>query len=646
MTKNHPKIEFWKEELQSWKPSDRIYPSEWAEKYIVLGDYAEEKGPFRIRRAPYLGPIMNAFYDSNIEEVVFQASAQIGKTTVMLAIGGYYAHQEPCPIYFVLADAETSEYMCRERFQPIFDDSPELSHLKSGLWNRDEMRTTNGAYVAFGWASSVMKLGSKSFRVLMMDEIDKPGYYVTTKEASALSLAEERKETFFRFKIMKCSTPTIDTGNIVRSMSACDVVYDWHAECPFCHQKQPLRWSRKYSTGFPKGLYRSDDGRWRRLGEVVWKGGRKATEKQIARAGYKCGNCGKVWNTAQKNVAVERGEMVPRSKPLEIVRKVGFHCNRLYSLLGKSGDIPKLVRAFIDARKSGDPKNLQGFVNSTLGEEWRETVKKPEIYEILKAKCDLEPQTVPQTAIALTCGIDVQKYGFWYVVRAWESGYTSWLIHYGHLGAWDDVENLLFRTRYPIDGKSATAGIWRAAIDTGGGDVYEDMASMTEQTYWFIRQNGVGRGCRVWGSKGSAIPLSQKVRPGSIIDKTPKGKPLKSGFRLMLIDTDKCKDMVHYRLNQAVNREHHAAYLHKDTDEIYAKQVTAEEKRIDDKGRAVWVQVATDNHLLDCEVLAHACAEPEWDGGGLNILAPVVRKEPVPEKKTVKPSQPKSTGRW
>ncbi|NIO87649.1 MAG: hypothetical protein GTN53_44115, partial [Candidatus Aminicenantes bacterium] len=53
-----------------------------------------------------------------------------------------------------------------------------------------------------------------------------------------------------------------------------------------------------------------------------------------------------------------------------------------------------------------------------------------------------------------------------------------------------------------------------------------------------------------------------------------------------------------------------AAYLHKKTGKDYVRQITAEEKRIDEKGLQVWQEIRRDNHLLDCECMAMACAEP------------------------------------
>ena len=64
-----------------------------------------------------------------------------------------------------------------------------------------------------------------------------------------------------------------------------------------------------------------------------------------------------------------------------------------------------------------------------------------------------------------------------------------------------------------------------------------------------------------------------------------------------------------------------AAHLNSEVGEDYARQITAEEKRIVDDDE-VWVQLREDNHYLDCEVLVMECVEPEWPGGGVNLVDP------------------------
>ena len=336
-----------------------------------------------------------------------------------------------------------------------------------------------------------------------------------------------------------------------------------------------------------------------------------------------------MWSTVEKNLAVESGRMVARAVHDHRHRKVGYHLNRLYSLLGKSGDISKLVEDFIDAVKSGDPKKLQGFINSALAEPWRQTVVKADEAEILKARCAIAPQVVPVDAVALTLGVDMQKHGFWFVVRAWARDYRSWLIHYGFLPTWETVEELAFNAAYPIDGKEGlTLPVWRMGLDTGGGKgAMETDPTLTEQAYYWIRKNGVGRGCLCYATKGASHPLAGKIHAGKRLDQTPSGKPIPGGLQVILLDTDAWKNAYHYRLRQAIDGGSMAAYLHSETGTDYARQIMAEELRINVKGQQEWVRVKPDNHYLDAEILAMAVADPEWIGGGVNILARVVDGE-------------------
>lgn len=458
---------------------------------------------------------------------------------------------------------------------------------------------------------------------MIFDEVDKPGYTVSTKEAGPISLGRERTETYWSHKIGILSTPTDEFGNITRELLSCDVIFDWHVPCPYCGQYQPLVWNLKYAWGFENGQYLGLDGELHPLGGVVWEGGRNATREQIDAAAYRCGECGARWSTVEKNLAEECGRPGPRTSMPGRLRKVGFHIWRLYSLLGKSGDIPKIVAAYIKAVKSHDPRDLQGFVNSSLAQPFKVVIASKSDGDLALCRVDLEPQVIPEEAVALTCGIDVQKYGFWFVVRAWARDFTSWLIHYGNLPTWEDVEHLLFSASYPIrDGKGAMR-IWRAGIDTGGGDRNPGnagSASMTEETYMWLRNNGIGRGCRVWGTKGSSSPLRGKVHLGNVLDKMPSGKPIPGGLQLLFLDTHQIKDAIHYRLDQARQQLPTGCYLHRETGKEYFAHILAEEKRRKSNGAEEWIQVRPDNHLLDCEVIALAVADPECPGGGVQLI--------------------------
>ncbi|HNR14978.1 MAG TPA: phage terminase large subunit family protein, partial [Thermodesulfobacteriota bacterium] len=489
------------EERRGLKPPEELTVTEWSEKYVVLKrPVAEEEGPFRIVRTPYLAPIMNQVLDEDTETIVFCKSAQIAGTQGMINIIGFFATQESCSILLVLADQDTAEFMNTRRIQDMFKSSLHLEqYVMPEFFNKGEITLANGSYVFVAWASSVAKLASRPMRIVIFDEVDKPGYYVVTKEADPITLGMQRTEAKFSRKILILSTPTIEEGNIWKELNSCDVIYDWHVPCPFCGVKQPLRWSREHSMDFRDGYYRADDDTMRPLGQVVWQGGLKATPEQIEEAGYQCGCCAEIWSTLQKNQAVERGEMVSRFKLPRIARKVGYHVNRIYSLLGKSGDIPKLVREWIRVNEASDPLKLQGFINNTLAEPFVQKLDAPAEKDLLALRCDLPPAVVPQNTIALTCGIDVQQLGFYATVWAFSRTREAWLVHYAFLPQWEDVQELIHEAEFQVDGREQTVRIWRAAIDTGGGRGESEIWSRTAEIYEWLRLHGR----RIaWGIKG------------------------------------------------------------------------------------------------------------------------------------------------
>lgn len=298
---------------------------------MILPETSAERGAYRGARVPWAGPFLDYCQRDHVELAVICSSAQVGKTTAILNAIGYYTHQEPCPVMIVLADELTAGFISKKRFQPMFRKSPTLAGLiLEEEFGKQEMTLANGSYVVMAWASSVARLATREMRIVVFDEIDKPGYSVTSDEASAISLGTERTATYPNRKRFKVSTPTNETGNIWVALNACDVVFDWHARCPHCGVRQPLRWSAKYG-----GIeYRDEHGTMRPMGQVVWEGGLDATREQIAAARYECGSCKALWTTVEKNIAVERGALVPRQKIVYPPKSVGIHVNRITSLLG------------------------------------------------------------------------------------------------------------------------------------------------------------------------------------------------------------------------------------------------------------------------------------------------------------------------
>jgi phage terminase large subunit GpA-like protein len=628
-------VRWTQEEMDAVKPPEKITITEFACSHRELGKLSAVTGLYNIKMTPFFGPIMDRCGSPDVDEQSLVANTQGGKTVALVEnVSAYYLKQDPSSVMVCLADQDTSNYVATTKIAAMFKDSPKLM----GLYHKDKFtnkfaETPNGGRIDFAWASSVTKIATKPVRIVIGDEVNKPGYSLTSEEASRMSLLKERTKSYPAgfFKHIFVSTPTTPTGNIHKLMDAADIVTDWQVECPHCGIFQIIRWSSEYAYGFPDGTYRDDKGVHRAIGRVVWEGGRNATKAQIKKtARYECGTCKGLWTCAQKNKAVGRGKEVYRTEPVGDERKYSSHVNRIYSLFD-SGRLEYLINEWVAIFKTNKDEQigeLQGFVNGALAEPFSTVIRLDNQTEdkVLKARVDLAQQTVPEEAVALVAYIDCQKYDFWFCVRAFSSNSASWLIHYGRIDTWEAVGLLLFESRYPQIGTDKKMRIWRAGVDTGGGEGRYEVESMTEIAYQWLRKNQVGKGCRVWGTKGASdgFPGAEAIRVGKPFDRTPSGKTLDGGLQIIHLDTFKLKTRFHVRLKSAIEREDtgQPAYLNKDVKPDYASQILAEELKLNDKGVEVWSQIGSRaNHLFDCEVGCLALADPEWPGGGVNLVS-------------------------
>lgn len=576
------------------RPKVRLSVSEWADKgRIIPRGTSPEPGRWRTSRVPYLAEPMNAFSDIRVETVVMMMSSQVGKSEVLLNVIGYYADHEPAPILVVQPNGDMMNAFSKERVSPMFNESPGLKgKLDEGAEGRTSSRKSSntinikhfpGGYLAFASSYAPAGLATRPIRIVLLDEVDR---YGTTKEGNPIRISIQRSENFYNRKIGIVSTPTMEGQSNVESWWERSDKRLYFVPCSHCGVMQTLEWEN-----------------------VQWEEGKPGT------AVYVCPHCEGVIRERDRDKMVGNGEWRPTAPDSEIR---GYHINALYSPWSR---FVSLAREWSNAVNSGDRDAMMAFVNLKLGRPWRNISMRAEESAILEARTDLPPQTVPEDALALVAGIDQQKLGFWFVVRAWARDYTSWLIDYGFLSAWEDLEELLFNSAYPVQGSSGQKTIWRAALDTGGGST-DGGVSMTEAAYWWLRKNGKGRGCRVWGVKGASWKMEERVRPGYSLDRAPSGRRIPGGLQIVSLNTSELKETYHFRLAQAREGAVQAAYLHSEVGEDYARQIKAEEKQVNKNGTEEWVKVGRDNDLLDCEVYCHAAVDPGWPGGGLKLLRP------------------------
>jgi phage terminase large subunit GpA-like protein len=490
----------------------------------------------------------------------------------------------------------------------------------------------NGMDIIGAWAGSASAVSSDAMEIVIIDEMNKISP-ATGSEPDFFHLARARTNSFpYTYKIYGSSTPNDESGllsHVIRDRS--DEIRYYYARCPICGEEQRMLWEN-----------------------ISWgkcRDPREILRRKLAR--YYCSACGMAWDDSMRDQAVlatmktgwRPAKPDADAPPLARPRTIAFKLQSWYVQ-----SMSEAAASFVEGQEERD--KLKVWVTQHAAEEWKETIVPKKESAVLAHRIDIPPLIVPREAVALTAGIDHQKRGFWFVVRAWGEDLTSWLIQYGYLMSWADVETLIWRTSYRVEGSQNTMEIWRAAIDTGGGADESEGTTMPEETYqWLRRQPPVAFGnngapiLRIFGIKGASTVGSwngKRIRESRIDSMPYSQKPIPGGLELRLLDTEQFKGLIHWRLDRKES-DSQQFFLHADTGEDYARQLLSEEYGPDPKhrGKKCWRvrRGYLANHLLDAEVMAAACADPQWQPS-LQMLAGFLKRQAAEKAPPRKPEEP------
>jgi phage terminase large subunit GpA-like protein len=585
--------------------------ADWSERYRYVTLSAIE-GPWRHENAPWAEGIMEILDFPSVVKVGLCKSVQSAGTETALNMVGSRIDQQSAKVIFVYPDKDTGRNVMKKRIVPMIRNTRQLSRHLTGY--QDDVQglsvQLSHTWIKIGWSGSPASLASDPADTVVLDEVDKYMPFTSNKaEAGPIELAEKRTTTFRRLgraKIFMLSTPTTENGPIWKFMEEeAELIFDWHVRCPDCGREQKMAFSR-----------------------IRWPEGSAADASRVESlhlAWYECSHCPSRWDDEKRDMAVRHGRWRSRDKGLSISAalqssrpsRVGVHFPGWNSLFVT---LSECAASFLRGLTSKSA--LRDFWNNYAAEPWKIVLESTSEAEALKARCALAPGMVANEAVALTCGIDQQHGGFFWVVRGWDRHFNSWLVESGFSPDEADLDHLLYERSWPIDGEPGLRmKIWRAARDSGG-NAYDTGQTMRDEAYlWLDSRWGLCRGCQVWVTKGASTSLPTFSKLGNPLRQTRSGKKLRSGARLMLLDPNRLKTSFFERLENAIQGRGHAGYLHEGVAEgsDYLRQITAEELR-EEAGRQVWVQLRKDNHFLDCECIALAQALWEWPGGGVNLL--------------------------
>jgi phage terminase large subunit GpA-like protein len=503
---------------------------------------------------------MDAISDLLVREIVVMKSAQIGWTEILGNVVGFHVDRDPAPILLVQPTLEMAEAWSKDRLAPMIRDTPALRGRIKDARSRDSGNTLlhksfAGGHITIAGANSPAGLASRPIRIVLFDEVDRYPASAGT-EGDPIGLARKRSTTFWNRKLLMGSTPTVKgASRIEAAFDVSDQRY-YLVPCPHCEEMDRLQWPNvRWPDGNPRGAY------------------------------YACPHCGGIILDRHKQQMLARGEWTASADSDGVA---GFHINELYSPWVSFGDT---AAAFVDAKRS--PETLQTWVNTALGETWVERGEVPTHDRVLQLRSEYSSGEVPDGALVLTAGCDVQKDRIYYVVRGWGYEMASWLIEFGVLFGETDKPEVWARLGDVLATEYGGKSIRQTFIDSG---------YRPEAVYAFCRANP---DLRAAPSKGQES-LSSPVRM-SRVDVTHRGAVIKNGQQLWHVDSGYFKGLVHSRIDWPQDQPG-AWHLPTDISDDYAKQVIAESKITLPSGKTIWKRHDRENHALDCDAYAAAAA--------------------------------------
>ncbi len=558
------------------KPPPDLSLSEWAVTHFVLSPEASaESGKYTYARAPYQKDMLDACSDSEHQEVVFCTSAQIGKTTILLALLLYYIHQNPAPILLVQPTKELAGSFSKDRLAPALRDSKALKGLVSDVKSRDTSNTILSKSFAGGVLNIVgsnapSSLASRPVRVVLADEVDRYPLSAGT-EGDPLQLAIKRSANFFNRKIIMVSTPTDKLISRIWARYESSDRRKYHIKCVHCGDTWVPIWEHVKWQKDSSGMH---------LPETAL---------------LHCPHCGCGHNDAQRNAAVVKGHWIAENPTSKVA---GFH---LSALISPWSELERLVVEWVQAQS--DVQKLKTFFNTQLGLPWEDRGKNIDDINFQGRLEDYDVTTIPVEVAYLTAGCDVQDDRIEAAVYGWGNEAESWHIESkvfngnpANPNTWAALASYLKTTFKRADG--VPLRIRSTCIDSGG--------HFTQECYAFCKKHAQHNW---WAIKGRAGSLP-------IFPKRPSYTKLEG--KVYIIGVDSAKEAIYAWLENTTVGPGFVHFSDRCDAEFFS-QIASEKKILSYRNGYTFYSWRKDpnrrNEQLDCFVYALAAKE------GLNISA-------------------------
>lgn len=401
--------------------------------------------PGKLRLHPHQRGIADAISDPEIERVTVQKSARVGYSTLLVGLIGSHVANEPAAVLCVLPTEADCRSFVVDQIEPVFEATPALRG-KLGAGADESGRNTlvhrryAGGSVSVVAAKAPRNLRARTARILVIDEASA---MESGAEGDPIALAVMRTLTFSDRKIIMGSTPVFEEGDpVIRAYNESDQRV-FESVPPCCETPTEIMWSH-----------------------IEWP------EGEPEKAAFRCPHCNALTHEEHKADMVARGAW--RITRPDVQGHAGFRLNALLSTL-PNASWGKLAAEFLVAKKS--PDTLQAFINTVLGQGWKEASEELDESDLMARAEEFGLQSIPEPVRVITAGVDVQRDRVEICFLGFSDVETFILGHSVVWGdpkestTWAEVDDALRTTwKHPL---GRMIGVDAAAVDAGDGETMD-----------------------------------------------------------------------------------------------------------------------------------------------------------------------------
>ncbi len=588
-------------------PPTRQTLSEWADENRILPRSSAEPGRWDTRKTPYMKPIMDACSDPAVQRIVVVAASQVGKTeSLVLNFLGYLIDTDPCDVMIVMPNQNSLERLSKKRLSRLFLDTECLRQKVAASKSRSSDSTLyfkafEGGSVILVSAGSPSQLSADPIRILICDEIDR--WPVSAgSEGNPVELAIKRTATFWNKKIVLISSPGVEETSRIWPAYQHSTQEQWNIPCPVCDRFQVMDIDRL----------------------------------DYASLRHKCVHCGALSEQHEWQACSQRGKSIAKNPGH---RTRGFHLDCLPSPWVDWSDLKsEWFEASHLAKECRDPSSLQVFRNTRLALPWSMHCGADKLsHEALMERREVYPGEVPDGALILTCGVDVQENRIVAEVAGWGVNRQRWGLGYHILygsildeEVWKELDALLEHEFVRSDGLKLK--ISRTFVDSGfqASLVYAWTKSRQPRVF------------AIKGQGGEGLPVICGKR--QVQDK--------SNATLILIGSDAAKDAVWARLNVAESGPAFWCFPKTETggpalgyDEEFFKGLVSERRIVRYKNaqkKTPWERMGhLNNEPWDCACYSYAALEFLGGLSAIERAAEAIQSELNPPRQFRRPPDPR-----